>query len=54
MPLRAQYADDLLKLGLLGEAQQLFDPDRYACPARLKRLPPGRRGRAVQSRPDRC
>ncbi|MDJ0347367.1 DNA recombination protein RecN [Streptomyces sp. H10-C2] len=40
MPLRAQYADDLLKLGMLGEAQQLFDPlNVTACPACLNRLP---------------
>ncbi|RSO10044.1 DNA recombination protein RecN [Streptomyces sp. WAC 06783] len=40
MPLRAQYADDLLKLGILGEAQQLFDPLRVTtCPACLNRLP---------------
>ncbi|MFJ1610433.1 DNA recombination protein RecN [Streptomyces sp. NPDC088253] len=40
MPLRAQYADDLLKLGMLGEAQQLFDPlSVTACPACLNRLP---------------
>jgi hypothetical protein len=39
MPLRAQYADDLLKLGMLGEAQQLFDPlNVTACPACLNRL----------------
>ncbi|MER6354655.1 DNA recombination protein RecN [Streptomyces sp. NPDC001634] len=40
MPLRAQYADDLLKLGMLGEAQQLFDPlSVTTCPACLNRLP---------------
>ncbi|MFE5958095.1 DNA recombination protein RecN [Streptomyces rubiginosohelvolus] len=39
MPLRAQYADDLLKLGMLGEAQQLFDPlSVTTCPACLNRL----------------
>ncbi|MDX3528942.1 DNA recombination protein RecN [Streptomyces sp. ID05-39B] len=39
MPLRAQYADDLLKLGMLGEAQQLFDPlSVTVCPACLNRL----------------
>ncbi|MFF7258216.1 DNA recombination protein RecN [Streptomyces microflavus] len=39
MPLRAQYADDLLKLGMLGEAQQLFDPlGVTTCPACLNRL----------------
>ncbi|MEV7238065.1 DNA recombination protein RecN [Streptomyces sp. NPDC051020] len=39
MPLRAQYADDLLKLGMLGEAQQLFNPlSVTACPACLNRL----------------
>ena len=39
MPLRAQYADDLLKLGMLGEAQQLFDPlSVTACAACLNRL----------------
>lgn len=39
MPLRAQYADDLLKLGMLGEAQQLFDPlSATTCPACLNRL----------------
>ena len=41
MPLRAQYADDLLKLGMLGEAQQLFDPlSVTACPACLNHLAP--------------
>lgn len=40
LPLRAQYADDLLKLGMLGEAQKLFDPlSVTACPACLNRLP---------------
>ncbi|MFC8374141.1 hypothetical protein [Streptomyces sp. CB02400] len=40
MPLRAQYADDLLKLGMLGGAQQLFDPlSVTTCPACLNRLP---------------
>ncbi|MEJ8639033.1 DNA recombination protein RecN [Streptomyces sp. MS2.AVA.5] len=39
MPLRAQYADDLLKLGMLGEAQQLFDPlSVTTCAACLNRL----------------
>ncbi|MFJ8774655.1 hypothetical protein [Streptomyces microflavus] len=39
LPLRAQYADDLLKLGMLGEAQQLFDPlGVTTCPACLNRL----------------
>ncbi|MFE5301683.1 DNA recombination protein RecN [Streptomyces sp. NPDC056632] len=39
MPLRAQYADDLLKLGMLGEAQQIFDPlSVTTCPACLSRL----------------
>ncbi|MEU0376233.1 hypothetical protein ABZ093_02880 [Streptomyces cyaneofuscatus] len=39
MPLRAQYADDLLKLGMLGEAQQIFDPlSVTTCPACLNRL----------------
>ncbi|MFE1824876.1 DNA recombination protein RecN [Streptomyces anulatus] len=39
MPLRAQYADDLLKLGMLGEAQQLFDPlSVTTCPSCLNRL----------------
>ncbi|SCF58839.1 hypothetical protein GA0115280_1026127 [Streptomyces sp. Cmuel-A718b] len=39
LPLRAQYADDLLKLGMLGEAQQLFDPlSVTTCPACLSRL----------------
>ncbi|WP_407987609.1 DNA recombination protein RecN [Kitasatospora sp. CMC57] len=40
MPLRAQYADDLLKLGMLAQAKQLFDPLRVTtCPACLNRLP---------------
>jgi hypothetical protein len=40
MPLRAQYADDLLKLGMLAQAKQLFDPLRVTtCPACLSRLP---------------
>ncbi|MEU3137620.1 hypothetical protein ABZ691_33265 [Streptomyces sp. NPDC006854] len=39
MPLRALYADDLLKLGMLGEAQQLFDRlSVTTCPACLNRL----------------
>ncbi|AEY94314.1 hypothetical protein SHJG_p1183 (plasmid) [Streptomyces hygroscopicus subsp. jinggangensis 5008] len=34
LPLRAQYADDLVKLGMLAQARQLFDPLRVrACPA---------------------
>ncbi|WP_244215674.1 DNA recombination protein RecN [Kitasatospora purpeofusca] len=40
MPLRAQYADDLLKLGMLAQAKQLFDPLRVTtCPACLSFLP---------------
>lgn len=40
LPLRAQYADDLLKLGMLAQAKQLFDPLRVtACPACLSHLP---------------
>ncbi|RGD56410.1 DNA recombination protein RecN [Kitasatospora xanthocidica] len=40
MPLRAQYADDLLKLGMLAQAKQLFDPLRVTtCPACLHQLP---------------
>lgn len=40
MPLRAQYADDLVKLNLLAEAQRLFDPlSVTTCPACLNRLP---------------
>lgn len=40
MPLRAQYADDLVKLNMLAEAQRLFDPlSVTACPACLNRLP---------------
>ncbi len=40
MPLRAQYVDDLLKLGMLAQAKQLFDPLRVTtCPACLNRLP---------------
>ncbi len=40
MPLRAQYADDLLKLGMLAQAKQLFDPLRVTtCPACLSQLP---------------
>ncbi|MED7949309.1 DNA recombination protein RecN [Streptomyces sp. BE303] len=40
MPLRAQYADDLLKLGMLDQAKQLFDPLRVTtCPACLSQLP---------------
>ncbi|KOG32724.1 MULTISPECIES: DNA recombination protein RecN [Streptomyces] len=45
LPLRAQYADDLLKLGMLAEARQLFDPlSVTTCPACLHRLagPPSR------------
>ncbi|MEW2417883.1 DNA recombination protein RecN [Streptomyces sp. NPDC046866] len=39
LPLRAQYADDLLKLGMLAQARQLFDPLRVrTCPACLNRL----------------
>ncbi|MET7714834.1 DNA recombination protein RecN [Streptomyces sp. NPDC005407] len=39
LPLRAQYADDLLKLGMLAQAKQLFDPLRVtACPACLNQL----------------
>lgn len=39
MPLRAQYADDLLKLGMLGGAQQIFAPlSVTTCPACLNRL----------------
>jgi hypothetical protein len=39
LPLRAQYADDLLKLGMLAQARQLFDPLRVTtCPACLHRL----------------
>ncbi|MFE6770137.1 DNA recombination protein RecN [Streptomyces fimicarius] len=40
MPLRAQYADDLVKLNMLAEAQRLFDPlSVTTCPACLNRLP---------------
>ncbi|MFD3719992.1 DNA recombination protein RecN [Streptomyces sp. NPDC058674] len=40
MPLRAQYADDLVKLNMLAEAQLLFDPlSVMTCPACLNRLP---------------
>ncbi|MET9053426.1 DNA recombination protein RecN [Streptomyces bacillaris] len=40
MPLRAQYADDLVKLNMLAEAQRMFDPlSVTACPACLNRLP---------------
>ncbi len=40
MPLRAQYADDLVKLNMLAEAQRLFDPLSVTnCPACLNRLP---------------
>ncbi|MFE5484150.1 DNA recombination protein RecN [Streptomyces sp. NPDC056527] len=40
MPLRAQYADDLVKLNMLAEAQRLFDPlSVTTCPACLHRLP---------------
>ncbi|MFE4305711.1 DNA recombination protein RecN [Streptomyces sp. NPDC056891] len=40
LPLRAQYADDLLKLRMLEEARQLFDPlSVTTCPACLNRLP---------------
>jgi len=40
LPLRAQYADDLLKLGMLAQARQLFDPLRVrSCPACLNPLP---------------
>ncbi|MER5934683.1 DNA recombination protein RecN [Streptomyces sp. NPDC002054] len=40
LPLRAQYADDLLKLGMLAEARRLFDPlSVTTCPACLNRLP---------------
>lgn len=39
-PLRAQYADDLVKLNMLAEAQRLFDPlSVTTCPACLNRLP---------------
>jgi hypothetical protein len=39
LPLRAQYADDLLKLRMLEQARQLFDPLRVtSCPACLHRL----------------
>ncbi|MER5684083.1 hypothetical protein [Streptomyces sp. NPDC002205] len=39
LPLRAQYADDLLKLGMLAQARQLFDPLRVrTCPACLHPL----------------
>ncbi|MFD8413946.1 DNA recombination protein RecN [Streptomyces sp. NPDC059650] len=39
MPLRAQYADDLVKLNMLAEAQRLFDPlSVTTCPACLHRL----------------
>ncbi|MEU9377199.1 DNA recombination protein RecN [Streptomyces sp. NPDC048255] len=40
MPLRAQYADDLVKLNMLAEAQRLFDPlSVTTCPACLNHLP---------------
>ncbi|WP_244219270.1 DNA recombination protein RecN [Streptomyces globisporus] len=40
MPLRAQYADDLVKLNMLAEAQRLFDPlSVTTCPACLNRMP---------------
>ncbi|MFF3675859.1 hypothetical protein ACFYYS_18020 [Streptomyces sp. NPDC002120] len=40
MPLRAQYADDLVKLNMRAEAQRLFDPlSVTTCPACLHRLP---------------
>lgn len=39
LPLRAQYADDLLKLGMLAQAKHLFDPLRVRiCPACLQPL----------------
>ncbi|ATL31501.1 DNA recombination protein RecN [Streptomyces formicae] len=39
LPLRAQYADDLLKLGMLAQAKHLFDPLRVrTCPACLQPL----------------
>ncbi|WP_241266745.1 DNA recombination protein RecN [Streptomyces scabichelini] len=39
LPLRAQYADDLLKLGMLAQAKSLFDPLRVrTCPACLNPL----------------
>ncbi|WP_436789638.1 DNA recombination protein RecN [Yinghuangia sp. YIM S10712] len=39
LPLRAQYADDLLKLNMLAQARQLFDPLRVrTCPACLHPL----------------
>lgn len=39
IPLRAQYADDVAKLTMLGEAHQLFDPLRVRiCPACLVAL----------------
>lgn len=39
LPLRAQYADDLLKLGMLAQAKHLFDPLRVrTCPACLHPL----------------
>lgn len=39
LPLRAQYADDLLKLQMLAQARQLFDPLRVrSCPACLHPL----------------
>ncbi|MFB7371969.1 hypothetical protein ACFC0D_19235 [Streptomyces sp. NPDC056222] len=40
MPLRAQYADDLVKPRMLAEAQSLLDPlSVTTCPACLHRLP---------------
>ncbi|MFD8302869.1 DNA recombination protein RecN [Streptomyces sp. NPDC059690] len=47
LPLRAQYADDLLKLGMLAQAKHLFDPLRVrTCPACLQPLqgPPHKDG----------
>ncbi|RKN41008.1 DNA recombination protein RecN [Micromonospora endolithica] len=50
IPLRAQYADDVAKLTMLGEAHQLFDPLRVrVCPACLAPL-----GRTVEIEDGSC
>ncbi|MEV0327445.1 DNA recombination protein RecN [Micromonospora echinospora] len=50
MPLRSQYADDVAKLTMLGEAHQLFDPLRVrVCPACLSTL-----GRAIEVEDGSC
>lgn len=50
MPLRAQYADDLVKLNMLAEAQRLFDPlSVTTCPACLHRLPSPPRWRTASA-----